>query len=70
MLVLSRRKGEEIVIGGAICLTILDVRRGTVRVGVEAPPEIPVHRREVQEAIDRDQQAYRPAVVGDSTDKC
>jgi carbon storage regulator len=55
MLVLSRKKGEEIVIGDTMSVTIVDIRGDKVRVGIKAPREIPVHRREVKEAIDRAQ---------------
>jgi carbon storage regulator len=53
MLVLSRRKGEEILIGRTISVMLVDVRGGKVRVGIEAPREVPVHRREIQDAIDK-----------------
>ncbi len=58
MLVLSRKKGQEITIqtgDEAVRIFIVEIRSGTVRLGVEAPPEIPVHRREVYEAIQREQ---------------
>lgn len=51
MLVLCRRVGEEIIIGSDIVLTIVDIRGDKVRLGITAPIEIPVHRREVAEAI-------------------
>jgi carbon storage regulator len=53
MLVLSRKRDERIVIGDNIVITIVDVRGDKVRVGIEAPPEIPVHRQEVAEALKR-----------------
>jgi len=56
MLVLSRKKNESIVIGeGAdkITLVIVEIRGDKVRLGVEAPKEVPVHRREVYDAIQR-----------------
>ncbi|HTK78041.1 MAG TPA: carbon storage regulator [Gemmataceae bacterium] len=49
MLVLSRRIGEEVVIGRDVRLTILAVHGGTVRVGITAPPTVPVDRKEVRE---------------------
>jgi carbon storage regulator len=55
MLVLSRRKGEEIMIGDNVIVTLVEIRGGTVRLGVEAPEHVPVHRREVFEAIKRNQ---------------
>ena len=54
MLVLSRGRDESIVIGDHIVVTIVDIRRDKVRLGIEAPEEIPVHRREVYEAIQRE----------------
>lgn len=47
MLVLTRRRGESIMIGGGIEITILEVSGDKVRVGIEAPPDIEVHRNEV-----------------------
>jgi len=54
MLVLSRQREESIMIGDNIVVTIVDVRGDKVRLGIEAPTEIPVHRHEVYEAIQRD----------------
>ena len=60
MLVLSRQRDESIIIGDNIVVTIVDIRGDKVRLGIEAPTEIPVHRREVFEAIQREnQQASR-----------
>ena len=56
MLVLSRQRDESIMIGEDVVVTIIDVRGERVRVGIEAPTEIPVHRREVYEAIHRENQ--------------
>ena len=54
MLVLSRQKDESIVIGDDIEITIVDIRGDKVRLGIAAPSEIPVHRKEVYEAIQRE----------------
>ncbi|MHC4387283.1 MAG: carbon storage regulator CsrA [Planctomycetota bacterium] len=54
MLVLSRQKDESIMIGDDVEITIVDVRGDKVRLGITAPKEIPVHRREVYEAIQRE----------------
>jgi len=54
MLVLSRQKNESIMIGDDIEIFIVDVRGDKVRVGITAPKEIPVHRREVYDAIQRE----------------
>ena len=57
MLVLSRKKNEQIVIGDGIVITIVEVRGDKVRLGIEAPAHIPVHRREVYEALRRAEQS-------------
>jgi len=54
MLVLSRQKDESIVIGDNVEITIVDVRGDKVRLGITAPKEVPVHRREVYDAIQRE----------------
>ncbi len=54
MLVLSRQRDESIIIGDHIVVTIVDIRGDKVRLGIDAPTEIPVHRREVYEAIQRE----------------
>lgn len=53
MLVLSRKKNESIVINNDITVVVVEIRGDKVRLGVEAPKEVPVHRREVYEAIKR-----------------
>ena len=54
MLVLSRQRDESIIIGDNIVVTIVDIRGDKVRLGINAPTEIPVHRQEVYEAIKRE----------------
>lgn len=54
MLVLSRHRDESIVIGDDIVVTIVDIRGDKVRLGIQAPPDVPVHRQEVYEAIQRE----------------
>jgi len=54
MLVLSRQRDESIVINDNVVVTIVDIRGDKVRLGIQAPQEIPVHRREVYEAIQRE----------------
>lgn len=53
MLVLTRLKNESIMIGDDVEITIVDVRDKKVRLGIEAPKEVPVHRREIYEDIQR-----------------
>lgn len=54
MLVLSRQRDQSIIIGDNIVVTVVDIRGDKVRLGIDAPNEIPVHRREVYEAIQRE----------------
>ena len=53
MLVLSRKRDERIVIGDNIVITVVEVRGDKVRLGIEAPIEVPVHRQEVLDAMRR-----------------
>jgi carbon storage regulator len=53
MLVLSRKKNESIVINNDITIVVVEIRGDKVRLGIEAPKEVPVHRREVYDAIKR-----------------
>lgn len=55
MLVLSRIKGKSIMIGDDVEIKVVDVRGDTVRLGIIAPKDLPVHRREIWEAIKREQ---------------
>lgn len=59
MLVLSRKDGESIFIGDNIKITIVSIRGDKVRLGFDVPPEIPVHREEVYQAIQREQKGGR-----------
>ena len=47
MLVLSRKLGEKIYIGENICITVVDIDRGKIRLGIEAPRDVPVFRQEL-----------------------
>ncbi len=73
MLVLSRLRDESIVIGDNVVVTVVDVRGDKVKLGIEAPREISVHRHEVYEAIRRENQQAshlsppEAQAVGDST---
>jgi len=61
MLVLSRKKNESIIINNDITVVVVEIRGDKVRLGVEAPKEVPVHRREVYEAIKRNEQSKEGA---------
>jgi carbon storage regulator len=70
MLVLSRKKNESIIINDDITIVVVEIRGDKVRLGVEAPKEVPVHRNEVYEAIRRNQgqsNAPAPATEPDAT---
>jgi carbon storage regulator len=64
MLVLSRKHGERVVIGGDIVITVIEARDGRVRLGFEAPQGTPIHREEVFEKI-----ARAEASVPDKSDR-
>ncbi len=58
MLVLSRKVGERILIGDNISITVVRIAGGGVRIGVEAPPEMPVIRQELKEQLERAEGAH------------
>jgi carbon storage regulator len=60
MLVLSRKKGEAIVVDTKTLITVVEIHGNKVVLGIEAPAEVPVHRREVTEAIQREEQDDDP----------
>jgi carbon storage regulator len=59
MLVLSRKRNEVIMIGDDIKITVLEIRGDKVRLGITAPANVPVHRLEVYQAIQRDGDAVQ-----------
>jgi carbon storage regulator len=62
MLVLTRKLGENIRIGDSVKITVLEVRSGQVKLGIEAPPEIKVHREEIYARIqEENRRAQRQA---------
>ena len=66
MLVLSRKKNESIVINDDITIVVVEIRGDKVRLGVEAPKEIPVHRREVYDAIKRNEAAQSKKLASEA----
>ncbi|QIK37752.1 carbon storage regulator CsrA [Caldichromatium japonicum] len=57
MLILTRRVGETLMIGDEVMVTVLGVKGNQVRIGVNAPREVAVHREEIYERIKREQQS-------------
>jgi carbon storage regulator len=66
MLILSRKLNESIVIDGRIIVKILRIERETVKLGIQAPQELQVHRQEVYDMIQRNKQGGAPGPGGDS----
>ena len=54
MLVLTRKVDESIIIDGNIVIKIIEIRQGKVRIGIEAPKNISVHREEIQDLVDKE----------------
>ncbi len=69
MLVLSRQKDESIMIGDNVEITIVDVRGDKVRLGITAPKDVAVHRREVFDAIQAEKAAAKNGEGNDSKAK-
>jgi carbon storage regulator len=59
MLILTRRVGESLIIGDDVVVTALDINGGQVRIGVDAPKEISVHREEIYKRIQNEQHLKR-----------
>lgn len=68
MLVLSRHRDESIMIGDDVVVTIVDIRGDKVRLGIEAPQSIPVHRQEVYDAIQRENRKATQTGAGATKD--
>ena len=71
MLILTRRVGETVMIGNEVTVTVLGVKGNQVRIGVNAPKDVAVHREEIYERIRReeDQEARFPGSVPDVIDE-
>ena len=57
MLILGRRISETVVINEEITVTVLSINGNQVRLGIDAPKDVPVHRKEIHEKIQREKQA-------------
>ena len=63
MLILTRRVGEKLIVGGNVTLTVLDVKGNQIRVGIDAPREVKVYREEIYNKIQAEKEA---SVLNDS----
>ncbi len=66
MLILTRRVGETVMIGNDITVTVLGVKGNQVRVGVNAPKDVAVHREEIYERIKREEEPDSPSAPRDT----
>ena len=64
MLILTRRVGETLMIGDDVTVTVLGVKGNQVRIGVNAPKDVSVHREEIYERIKKEQQLQQQALSG------
>lgn len=60
MLVMSRERGEEVVIGGEIVVSVVEIRGEKVRLGFTAPRDVPINRREVQDRLEQEGNDTKP----------
>ncbi len=68
MLILTRRVGETVMIGNEVTVTVLGVKGNQVRIGVNAPKDVAVHREEIYERIKREQDQNPAAAISKAVD--
>ncbi len=61
MLILTRRVGEKVMIGNDVTVTVLGVTGNLVRIGIDAPKNVPVHRQEIYERVQKERREGAPA---------
>jgi carbon storage regulator len=65
MLVITRKAGERICLGDDVTITVMEISGSTVRIGIEAPTEIPIYRHEIWAAVKEENQAAAQASIKD-----
>jgi carbon storage regulator len=65
MLILTRRIGEKLIVGGNVTVTVLSIRGNQIRMGIDAPPEIKVYREEIYQKIQAEQAEKQTSVLHD-----
>jgi carbon storage regulator len=65
MLVLARKEGEKVRIGGDIELTVIEIRGETVRIGISAPRGVPIYRQELLDAVREENRAAAASALGE-----
>ncbi len=66
MLILTRRPGEKLIIGGNVTVTVLGIKGGQIRIGIEAPRDVPVNREEIYQKILKEREGLKGTPVSRS----